>query len=110
MNKHYSQMTEVELHDEVLMLAQHIRVAKEANNEFELPILEQKMLLVKSYLVDPSTIHPGDLYAIDEEPGSTFRIHHLKGVFAWGNRNDESEMTGLILAKLGQKLESALEE
>ena len=40
--------------------------------------------MAEAYLVDPTTIEPGEIYRIEGDEGMFFQVDYLKGRFAWG--------------------------
>ena len=42
--------------------------------------------MAKAYLLKPDDFKPGEIYAIDGDPGEFFKIDYMNGVFAWGYR------------------------
>jgi hypothetical protein len=92
--KRYSQMTVHELQQEISQLNEKARKAEQMGMVSEYAVLERKAIMAKSYLIDPSTIKEDELYEIEGDPGSYFKVQYLNGVFAWGFRiggNGEEE-------------------
>jgi hypothetical protein len=92
--KRYSQMTVHELQQEISQLNEKARKAEQMGMVSEYAVLERKAIMAKSYLIDPSTIKENELYEIEGDPGSYFKVQYLNGVFAWGFRiggNGEEE-------------------
>ncbi len=58
-------------------------------NEFA--VLERKILMAKAYLLNPDEFHSNEVYEIEQDPGSFFKISYMNGVFAWGTRLDGQE-------------------
>lgn len=84
--KHYSQMSENELRSEVAKLMEKARKAEQMGMVSEYAVHQRKAVLVQSYLVDPDTIVPGEIYRIEGDDGVFFQVDYLKGLFAWGYR------------------------
>ncbi|MFT4413998.1 YfhH family protein [Fredinandcohnia humi] len=84
--KRYSQMTEYELHREIASLKEKARKAEQLGIVNELAVLERKAAMAKAYLLNPKDFKPGDIYEIEGDPGSYFKINYMNGVFAWGSR------------------------
>ena len=82
----YSQMTEHELRQEIANLREQARKAEQLGIVNEYAVYERKALMAEAYLVDLSTIIPGEMYRITGSPGEFFQVDYLKGRFAWGHR------------------------
>ncbi|MBD1379653.1 YfhH family protein [Metabacillus arenae] len=87
MEKRYSEMTEFELKTEIAQLKEKARKAEQLGIINEFAVLERKIAMAKSYLLDPKDFEPGKSYPIEEAPGEYFKIDYLNGVFAWGSRS-----------------------
>lgn len=86
LEKTYAQMSEQELREEIARLKEKARKAEQLGIVNEYAVYERKATMAASYLVDPSTIIPGEMYRIDGAPGEYFKVEYLKGRFAWGYR------------------------
>lgn len=86
LEKTYAQMTEQELREEIAKLKEKARKAEQLGIVNEFAVYERKAIMAASYLVDPDTIIPGEIYRIDGAPGEFFKVEYLKGRFAWGYR------------------------
>jgi hypothetical protein len=84
--KRYSEMTEHELKQEIATLTEKARKAEQMGMVNEFAVYERKIAMAKAYLLNPEDFQPGDIYEIDGDPGSFFKIRYLNGVFAWGYR------------------------
>ena len=82
----YSQMTEQELRQEIANLREQARKAEQLGIVNEYAVYERKALMAEAYLVDLSTILPGEMYRITGSPGEFFKVEYLNGRFAWGHR------------------------
>jgi hypothetical protein len=82
----YSRMTEQELRQEIANLREQARKAEQLGIINEYAVYERKALMAEAYLVDLSTIIPGEMYRITGSPGEFFQVEYLKGRFAWGYR------------------------
>lgn len=91
MDKRYSEMTEQELHQEIATLTEKARKAEQLGIVNEYAVLERKIAMAKSYLLDPDDFKPGEVYEIDGDPGVQFTISFLNGTFAWGYRGGSKE-------------------
>lgn len=84
--KKYSQMTEQELRTEIAKLMEKARKAEQLGILNEYAVYQRKAVMAQSYLVDPATIIPGEIYKIQGDEGCFFKVDYLKGRFAWGYR------------------------
>ncbi|MDV6379295.1 YfhH family protein [Sporosarcina sp. GW1-11] len=99
--KHYSEMNENELRTEIGLLMEKARKAEQMGMLSEYAVHQRKAVLVQSYLVDPATIVPGEIYRIEGDTGVFFQVDYLKGLFAWGHRlGGEKAVEALPLAML----------
>lgn len=95
MEPRYSRYTVEQLREEVGKLKEQAQKAEQLGNVSEYAIYQRKMQLAAAYMMNPGDYHKGDIYKIEGDPGQTFEIKYLNGVFAWGHRYN----------LLGQKLE-----
>ncbi|MCM3585687.1 YfhH family protein [Mesobacillus maritimus] len=102
--KRYSQLTAQELKQEIATLTEKARKAEQLGMVNEYAVLERKMAMAKAYLLNPDDFKPGDVYEIDGDPGSYFKIEYMNGVFAWGNRlNHPEKEEALPISLLGKQ-------
>lgn len=95
----YSQMTRDQLIHEIQRLEQEQADADREGWESQVEMLKQKRNLARSYLVDPTTIIPHQLYQVEEQDG-LFHVDYLNGVMAWGHWEGSEEEMALPLAVL----------
>ncbi|WP_226530756.1 YfhH family protein [Metabacillus niabensis] len=86
LTKRYSEMTEYELKNEIAGLKEKARKAEQLGIINEFAVLERKITMAKSYLLDPNDYKPEEVYEIEGAPGETFKINYMNGIFAWGYR------------------------
>lgn len=101
--KRYSQMTEQELRQEISILQEKARKAEQLGMVNEFSVLERKAVMAKAYLLNPVSFKPGQIYEIEGDPGSFFKIDYINGVFAWGyrlNGNGKDEALPISMLKL----------
>jgi hypothetical protein len=84
--KRYSQLTDHELREEIAKLQEKARKAEQMGMINEFAVLERKIVMARAYLSDPNMFSPGEIYEIEGDPGSYFKIDYIEGVFAWGYR------------------------
>ncbi|MBS8266833.1 DUF1811 family protein [Mesobacillus boroniphilus] len=104
--KRYSELNEYELNQEIASLRDKARKSEQMGMVSELAVYERKIAMAKSYMLNPDDFKPGEIYAIDGDPGSFFKIDYMNGVFAWGERlNGDGKEEALpisLLLKLEQ--------
>lgn len=84
--KRYSEMTEYELKSEIATLKEKARKAEQLGIVNEFAVLERKITMAKSYLLNPKEFKSEEVYEIDGAPGEFFKINYMNGIFAWGYR------------------------
>ncbi|CAM3213499.1 YfhH family protein [Filibacter tadaridae] len=84
--KKYSEMTEYELRTEIGKLHEKGQKAEQLGILNEYAVYQRKMVMAQSFLIDPKTIIPGEIYKIEGDDGVFFQVDYLKGRFAWGYR------------------------
>ncbi|KXH78832.1 YfhH family protein [Sporosarcina sp. HYO08] len=84
--KMYSEMNEYELRSEIGRLMEKARKAEQLGYLNEYAVYQRKAVMAQSYLIDPESIEPGEIYRIDGDEGVYFHVDYLKGRFAWGYR------------------------
>lgn len=108
--KRYSEMTEYELNQEIAGLRDKARKAEQMGMGSELAVYERKISMAKSYMLNPDDFKPGEIYQIEGDPGSYFKIDYMNGVFAWGSRlNGDGKEEALPISLL-VKLEEQNQE
>lgn len=84
--KRYNDMTEHELRTEIANLREKARKAEALGILNEYAVYQRKVMMAEAFLVDPTTIQPGEIYRIEADEGVFFQVDYLKGRFAWGHR------------------------
>lgn len=103
--KRFSQMTVDELNFEIEYNTDQARKAKQLGRVNEVAVFEQKVVMAKSYLLNPEDYLSGEEYEVIGEPGTTFKIDYMNGVFAWGYRvGGNMDEEALPIARLGNKV------
>ncbi|RWZ51306.1 DUF1811 family protein [Halobacillus fulvus] len=100
MEKRYSEYTYEELRQEVAQLTEKARKAEQMGMVNEYAVHERKIIMAKSYMMNPADFSAGETYSLTGDPEHTFYIEYMNGVFAWGYRKN----------KLGQKVTAEEEE
>ncbi|MBY6052071.1 YfhH family protein [Cytobacillus firmus] len=105
--KRYSTMSTYELQQEIASLNEKARKAEQMGMVNEFAVLERKVIMAKSYLLNPDDFLPGEIYEIEGDPGVYFKIDYMNGVFAWGFRlngsKGEEALPISMLKKLAEK-------
>lgn len=84
--KRYSEMSVYELQQEIAYLHEKARKAEQMGMVNEFAVLERKAIMARSYLLNPEDYPAGEIYGIQGDPGTYFKVDYLNGVFAWGYR------------------------
>ncbi|WP_163971030.1 YfhH family protein [Oceanobacillus halotolerans] len=86
MDYRYSDLTIEQLRDEVGILKEKAQKAEQLGNISEVQINERKMQVAISYTLNPEDYKAGETYELNGDPGHTFKVNYINGVFAWGHR------------------------
>jgi hypothetical protein len=101
LDRRYSTMTEHELREEIASLQEKARKAEQMGMVNEFAVLERKVVMARAYLSNPDMFSPGEIYEIEGDPGSFFKIDYINGVFAWGYRlNGDGQDEALPISML----------
>jgi hypothetical protein len=99
--KRYSQMSEYEIRQEITLLNDKAKKAEQMGMVNELAVYERKIVMAKSYLLNPDDFHAGETYEINDGEGTIFKISYMNGIFAWGYREgNEKEEEAFPIALL----------
>src|SRR5699024_5869855 len=109
-NFRYSDYTVEQLREEVGKLKEKAQKAEQIGNISEVAINERKMQVAIAYMMNPDDFSPQEIYELKGDPGYTFKINYINGVFAWGHRvnllNEVHEKEeALPISLLGDKVE-----
>lgn len=111
MERRYSDYTYEELRQEVAELTEKARKAEQMGMVNEYAVHERKIIMAKSYMINPEEFAAGETYQIEGDPEHTFYIEYMNGVFAWGYRQNnleekvtEEKEEALPISMLGQKV------
>ncbi|WP_202908644.1 YfhH family protein [Halalkalibacillus sediminis] len=88
MERRYSNYTVEELREEIAELTEKARKAEQMGMVNEYAVYQRKMIMAKSYMLDPSQFSGGEVYEIEGAPGELFAVDYLRGVFVWGRREN----------------------
>lgn len=106
----YSDLTIEQLRTELGKMKEQALKAEQLGEISQLAVLERKMQMAASYMVNPGDYKPSELYQLNGDPGYQFKINYIDGVMAWGQRinllNEIHEKEeALPLSLLGDKIE-----
>ncbi|MBD1224758.1 YfhH family protein [Virgibacillus halodenitrificans] len=87
-NYRYSDYTIEQLRAEIGKLKEKAQKAEQLGNVSEVAINERKMQVALAYTLNPEEFIPGEVYGLKNDPGYTFKINYVNGVFAWGHRRN----------------------
>ncbi|MCA0971815.1 YfhH family protein [Halobacillus litoralis] len=110
MEKRYSQYSQGELRAEIAELTEKAQKAEQMGMVNEYAVHKRKIIMAKSYMLDPKEFKSEETYEIDGDPDHDFYIDYMNGVFAWGFRQTKAgervsgdEHEALPVAMLGEK-------
>lgn len=109
MNYRYSDYSIEQLRQEVGRFKEKAQKAEQLGNISEVAIYERKMQLALAYTLNPEDFQAQEVYALNTDPGHSFKINYINGVFAWGHRInllDETYATeeAIPISLLGDKI------
>ncbi|OLN21353.1 hypothetical protein BTO30_15440 [Domibacillus antri] len=101
--KRYSEMSEVELKQEIARLREKARKAEQLGIVNEFAVYDRRATMAQAYLLNPDDFKPGKLYELTTDPGHYFKIEYMNGVFAWGYRlNGDGKEEGIPISLLNK--------
>lgn len=108
-NYRYSDFSVEQLHKEISQLKEKALRAEQLGNISEVAVNERKMQVAMAYLLNPEEYYAGDVHELNGDPGHTFKINYINGVFAWGHRINllhevYEEEEALPISLLGDKV------
>ncbi|MBM7601944.1 hypothetical protein JOC34_004374 [Virgibacillus halotolerans] len=86
MNYRYSDYSIEQLRQEVGKFKEKAQKAEQLGNISEVAIYERKMQVAIAYTLNPADFQANEVYLLNTDPGHTFKINYVNGVFAWGHR------------------------
>ncbi|WP_188207313.1 YfhH family protein [Alkalibacillus aidingensis] len=93
MQRRYSDYTVEELEKEIAELTEKAQKAEQMGMVNEYAVYQRKIVMAKSYTMNPKKYRKGQVYEIVGSPGETFEISYMNGIFAWGYRKDQEGNT-----------------
>lgn len=108
-NYRYSDYSIEQLHAEIGQLKEKAQKAEQLGNISEVQINERKMQVALAYTMNPDDFAAGETYQLKMEPGFSFKIEYINGIFAWGHRinllqETFEKMEALPISLLGKKV------
>ncbi|WP_051271918.1 DUF1811 family protein [Shimazuella kribbensis] len=97
--KRYSQMIPEEIRNTIKELEEQLSQVEKEKLDSQAAILRQKIILGKSYLVNPNEIKVEATYQVEGTP-VLFQVSYLNGVYAWGTFEGKSEKEAVPLSLL----------
>lgn len=82
----YSDYTIEQLRKELGKLKEESQKAEQLGEISRVEILERKIQMVASYMLNPSDFVSGNVHELNGDPGHTFKINFIDGMMAWGHR------------------------
>lgn len=109
MDYRYSDYSIEQLRDELSKAKESLMKAEQLGEISKVAIIERKMQMLMSYMLNPSDYHAEDVHELNGDPGHTFKINYINGVMAWGHRinllNEQyADEEALPISLLGDKV------
>lgn len=108
MTYRFSDLTVEQLRAEAAKYKEKAQKAEQLGNVSEVAINERKMQVAFSYMLNPDDFSAGDIHELVGDPGHTFIINYVNGVFAWGHRinilNEKYEEEAIPISIVGEKI------
>src|SRR5690625_4167842 len=82
----YSDYTIEQLREELGSLVEQSQKAQQLGEVSKYEIIERKIQIVSSYMLNPDEFKSGDVHRLKGDPGYTFQINFIEGIMAWGHR------------------------
>src|SRR5690625_1278227 len=86
MRKLYSDYTVEQQREELGKLQEKRQKAEQMGEVNKVAVLEQKMQIVASYMLNPDDYEKGATYTLKGDPGYRFKVTDVQGIMAWGHR------------------------
>lgn len=109
MTYRFSDLSVEQLREEAAIYKEKAQKAEQLGNMSEVAINERKMQVALAYMLNPEDYHAGDKHQMVGDPGHTFKINYVNGVFAWGHRinvldEEYKEEEAIPISILGEKI------
>ncbi|GAA0450602.1 YfhH family protein [Alkalibacillus silvisoli] len=89
MQRRYSQYTVEQLQQEVAQLTEKAQKAEQMGMVNEYAVHQRKIIMAKSYMMNPKDFKHSQVYEIEGSPTEVFEIDYMNGIFAWGKRKSK---------------------
>lgn len=86
MTYRFSDLSVEQLREEAGKYKELAQKAEQLGNISEVAVNERKMQVALAYMLHPGDYKAGDTHLLKGDPGHTFKINYINGVFAWGHR------------------------
>lgn len=86
MNKRFSELNDQELNKQITDFEAELKELKNSDNESRKAVVEQKLLVARSYKLNRSNFKTGRLYYLEDTDTHIFKLNYINGVFAWGSK------------------------
>lgn len=111
MNYRYSDYSVEQLRQEIGKFKEKAQKAEQLGNISEVAIYERKMQVALAYTLNPGDFEANQTYQIKTDPGYTYKINYINGVFVWGHRINllneaHEEEEAIPISLLGDKITS----
>ncbi|API91286.1 transcriptional regulator [Virgibacillus pantothenticus] len=85
-NYRYSDYSVEQLRQEIGRLKEKAQKAEQLGNISEAAVNERKMQVALAYTLNPEDFTANETYEFITDPGWSFKVDYINGVFAWGHR------------------------
>lgn len=86
MDYRYSDLTVEQLRAEARQFKEKAQKAEQLGDLSEVAVNERKMQVAIAYMLNPADYEAQTIYKMNGDPGHTFKVDYINGVFAWGHR------------------------
>lgn len=111
MTYRFSDMSVEQLRKEAAKFKEKAQRAEQLGNISEVAVNERKMQVAIAYMLNPDDFKPNEIYELKGDPGHTFKINYINGVFAWGQRinllDELYEEEAIPISLLGDQVASS---
>ncbi|WP_100489040.1 YfhH family protein [Sporolactobacillus pectinivorans] len=100
MEQRFSEMTPFELTQKIGAFTDQARKSEQLGMVSELAVYERKIDMARAYLMDPEDFKSGQTYFVRD---LAFKIHHMKGILAWGGFEGSEKLYAYPISLLKKK-------
>ncbi|MBR3062300.1 MAG: YfhH family protein, partial [Exiguobacterium sp.] len=94
-------LSKYELEQEIQALHERKRKAEQMGMVSEIEVVLRRIAIAESYLIDPSSFHPGETYVVNYND-LPFRLKFVNGVMGWGTFEGEMTERAIPLSELSE--------